>query len=230
MHWLIDFDDTLVNGPITYALQEVFPKFIREHGLPFDVDHFMQVVLQCQEIASQTGNDAVILQELFKAMNWSQDLQNTLLQDVFDHYMPTLFEDAVPFLERLKQEGHTLYIFSNNKHAGDLASQMNLAPYFDDVFTPKSCDVARGKPHLEMWDVLLQRGLFGDLREVTIIGDDPWSEGLFSERCGIQCWILDRMQRFSALYGSKPYRWAANLDEVHVSSLTTSHIIRRGGL
>lgn len=220
MHWLIDFDDTLVNGPITYALQEVFPKFIHEHGLPFDADHFMRVVLQCQEIASQTGNDAVILQELFKAMNWSQDLQNTLLQDVFDHYTPSLFEDAVPFLERLKQEGHTLYILSNNNHAGDFAAQMNLAPYFNDVFTPKSCGVARGKPHLEMWDVLRQRELFGDLREVTIIGDDPWSEGLFSERCGIQCWILDRLSRFSALYDNKPYRWAVSLNDVQVSSLT----------
>src|SRR5688572_9852115 len=146
MNWLIDFDDTLVNGPITYALQEVFPKFIREHDLPFEADHFMQVVLQCQEIASQTGQDAVILQELFKAMNWSESLQNTLLQDVFDNYTPSLFEDAVPFLERLKQEGHTLYILSNNKHAGDFAAQMNLASYFEDVFTPKSCGVSQGKP------------------------------------------------------------------------------------
>src|ERR1700753_4363058 len=152
MNWLIDFDDTLVNGPITYALHEVFPEFIIEHDLPFDAEHFMRVVLQCQEIASQTGNEGVILQELFEAMGWSQDLQNTLLQDVFDHYTPTLFEDSVPFLERLTQEGHTLYILSNNKHAGDIAAQMDLAPYFTDVFTPKSCGVAQGKPYPEIWD------------------------------------------------------------------------------
>jgi FMN phosphatase YigB (HAD superfamily) len=220
MNWLIDFDDTLVNGPITYALHEVFPEFIIEHGLPFDAEHFMRVVLQCQEIASQTGNDAAILQDLFRAMDWSQDLQNTLLQDVFDNYTPTLFDDAVPFLQRLKEDGHTLYILSNNKHAGDIAAQMELDHYFADVFTPKSCGVAQGKPHAEIWDVLRNRGLFRNLQDVTIIGDDPWSEGLFSERCGIQCWILDRLKRFPTLYDTKPYRWAATLDEVHVTSLT----------
>ena len=220
MNWLIDFDDTLVNGPITFALHEVFPEFIIEHDLPFDAEHFMQVVLQCQEIASQTGNDAAILQDLFRAMDWSQDLQNTLLQDVFDHYTPTLFDDAVPFLQRLKEDGHTLYILSNNKHAGDIAAQMELGHYFADVFTPKSCGVPQGKPHPEIWDILRNRGLFRNLQDVTIIGDDPWSEGLFSERCGIQCWILDRLKRFPTLYDTKPYRWAATLDEVHVTSLT----------
>ena len=216
MQWLIDFDDTLVNGPITYALREVFPKFIREHDLSYDETRFMAVVLQCQEIASQTGNDAVILQELFQTMNWSKDLQKTLLQDVFDHYTPSLFADTIPFLDRLKAAGHTLYILSNNNHAAELAAQMDLAPYFSDVFTPELCGVKQGKPHPDIWQVLLETTLFKDLGQVAIVGDDPWSEGLFSERCGMSCWLLDRMNRFSTLYESKPYHWARSLNEVGV--------------
>jgi len=216
MQWLIDFDDTLVNGPITYALREVFPRFIREHDLVYDETRFMAVVLQCQEIASQTGQDAVILQELFQAMNWSEALQSTLLQEVFDHYTPSLFPDTIPFLERLKDRGDTLYILSNNNHAGELAAYMEIAPYFEDVFMPQECGVAQGKPHIDIWQMLLAKSLFGDLHEVTIVGDDPWSEGLFSERCGLLCWLLDRLNRFGTLYESKPYRWVKTLDEVGV--------------
>jgi FMN phosphatase YigB (HAD superfamily) len=217
MNWLIDFDDTLVNGPITYALQQVFPRFIQEHGLPYDPDHFAAVVLQCQEVASQTGNDARILQDLFQAMGWSQDLQHTLLNDVFESYTPSLFDDAVPFLERLKGGGHTLYILSNNNHAPELAAHMNLASYFEDVFTPELCGVKQGKPHKDIWQILLERGLFQHAADTIIIGDDPWSEGLFSERCGLSCWILDRLKRFKALYDQKPYLWATTLYDVEVS-------------
>jgi FMN phosphatase YigB (HAD superfamily) len=216
MNWLIDFDDTLANGPITYALQQVFPRLIQQHGLAYNAEHFAAVVLQCQEIASQTGNDARILQDLFQAMNWPQELQGQLLQEVFDNYKPILFADSVPFLERLTQAGQTLYILSNNNHAGDLATQMNLAPYFQDVFTPKGCGVKQGKPHPDIWEIIQQKGVLADVKNITIVGDDPWSEGLFSERCGLSCWIVDRLTRFEGLHASKAYQWARTLDEIGV--------------
>lgn len=216
MNWLIDFDDTLVSGPITYALNEVFPRFVEQNNLPYDEEKFRALVLQCQEISSQTGEDERLLQELFQAMNWSQDLQHTLIQDVFERYTPVLYADAIPFLERLRQQGHTLYILSNNNHAPELAAQMNIAPYFTDMFTPELCGVKQGKPHADIWRILLQRGVFADATNLTIIGDDPWSEGLFSERCGLTCWILDRLERFGSLYASKPYHWARTLDDVTV--------------
>ena len=42
MRWLIDMDDTLAMGYLTWAVEHVIPSFIREHGLPYEATAFAQ--------------------------------------------------------------------------------------------------------------------------------------------------------------------------------------------
>src|SRR5437763_1744939 len=51
----------------------------------------------------------------------------------------------------------------------------------------------------------------------TIVGDDPWSDGSFADTCQINCWILDRLDRYARLYPGKTYRWVRSLDEITIS-------------
>jgi FMN phosphatase YigB (HAD superfamily) len=205
-----------VVGPVTWALNHVFPKMIREHQLPFDEGKFAEAILTAQQHSNEEMGEMAVVDGLFQTMGWPNTLKKPLVQEVFDNYKPSLFEDTVPFLERMTANGNTVYILSNNNYAPHIAEQLGIAQHFAGIFTPKSCGGVRGKPQRAMWDHLLAQRIVGDHPTdlIGMVGDDPWSDGTFSERCNIPCWIVDRMGRFARLRAEKPYRWAASLAEV----------------
>ncbi|MFQ3566917.1 MAG: HAD family hydrolase [Aggregatilineales bacterium] len=192
--WFIDFDDTLALGPTTWAVQTVLPEMIRRHALPADEHTLTRALLHGQAQAASGLNEMLILDELFDAMGWPDDLKPTLIEAVFERYTPTLFADAIPFLQRLREHKQRVFILSNNNQAPQLAEGLGIVTLVEDVFTPKRCAVSRGKPDRALWDCVLAQ-----LTPTApiIIGDDPWSEGAFAAACEIDCILVDRLDRFA---------------------------------
>jgi FMN phosphatase YigB (HAD superfamily) len=215
--WLLDFDDTLVRGGITWALEVAFPALIRDHRLPFDRARFDQLILAAQERGSLEADPRPILDSLFTDMGWPAALGEQFLQDLITTYRPHVYDDAWTFLGRLNVAGHHAYIVSNNPRSPALAHKLGLADLVVQVLTQSICPGSLPKPDRSLWDhvqTLIEPPVPED--SVAIVGDDPWSDGVFAENCGLSCYIVDRSQRFRAMYGAKNYRWVSSLSEIPV--------------
>ncbi|MEP7288992.1 MAG: HAD family hydrolase [Chloroflexota bacterium] len=217
MHWLIDFDDTLAIGPTTWALSHVFPKMIRDNHLPYDADRFADAVIYGQRQGNQDVSDDVVIDDLFRTMNWPDTLKASLIEQIYKGYQPALFDDARPLLERLAAKSQTIYIVSNNNYAVQIAEQLGIAHYFAGMYTPKTCGGLRAKPQRDMWDYLLSHHEIESGQPVAIVGDDPWSDGAFADECNINCWIVDRMKRFDRLHVEHNYHWVSSLAEIEIA-------------
>ena len=213
-NWYLDFDDTLAVGPITWALQHVFPEMIESNSLPYDEASYTRVMLKAQRLSNEGVDEARILDEMFSRLGWPDHLKLELGQSVYTGYELALFEDTIPFLDYLREQEHTLFIISNNNKAVEHAETLDIAHYFTDILIPERCGAVPGKPDSGMWTHLLT--CYPDLEGEGghFVGDDPWSDGLFAEVCQLQCWIVDRMQRYQTLYTEKPYRWVTSLREL----------------
>ncbi len=213
-HWVIDFDETLASGIITWALDFAFPKLIAEHRLPFDDAVFHAALMDAQERAARRADPRVLLRELFTAMGWSAELELPLMQDVTTNYRPALFDDALPFLEALRGQDQTVFIVSNNPHSVAAVETLGLRPLVADVLTPKSAPNLAPKPDLSLWRLLTARYPEITAETTTIVGDDPWSEGEFAAGCGARCWIVDRKGRFSDRRDLFSVGWVRSLVEL----------------
>lgn len=217
--WLIDFSDTLVTGSKTWAFEHVFPQIIHENALPFDEQAFSDITLAAQQKANETRDDAIVLDEMFARLNWPDHLKGELIRRVFDLYEPQLFEDTIPFLEKLKRANQKLYIVSNTTQAPEIAQRLGIDQYFDDILTPANCEDAEPKPDIALWRCLKDR-LGSDNRQLVdsgiVVGDDPWSDGTFAARSGLSCWIIDRKKRMISLKQQIPVKWAETLLDIAV--------------
>jgi FMN phosphatase YigB (HAD superfamily) len=213
MRWFIDFDDTLASGPMTWALDYVFPQMIQDHRLECDAERFAQAVLHAQERANVDTDAQAILDELFETMHWPHSLQSELEQAIYRNYQPVLFDDVPEFLDRLHATGQPIYIASNNQQAHHWASHLGIAHYFREIFTPAACPP---KPHRGFWDHILTVLPDLDAAAACFIGDDPWSDGVFAEALGVDCWLLDRANRYQSLRTNHPYRWIRSLHEIPI--------------
>lgn len=213
--WLLDFDDTLVRGGITWALEDAFPALIREHGLPFNQARFDRLVLAAQERGSLESDPRPLLNSVFGGMGWPEALGEPFLHTLITNYQPQVFDDAWTFLDRLDAAGHRAYIVSNNPRSPALAHKLGLAERVVQVLTQSICPGSLPKPDRSLWDHV-QTLLDGSVPEggVAIVGDDPWSDGVFAENCGLPCYIVDRGQRFRALHGGKTYHWVRSLLDI----------------
>ncbi len=218
MNWFLDFDDTLALGPLTWAIQTVLPDLIQKNALSYDAAKLDSLVLDTQRDSVQGAKDTDMLDTVFQAMGWPDSLKANLLEKVFDQYTPTLFSDTLPFLQRMSAAGQALYILSNNNHAPQIAKGLGIAQYLTDIFTPKTFALERGKPHPEIWTCISKNC---DVGNAILVGDDPWSDGAFSDACGIRCYIVDRLNRLEMI--SSVYKRVQSLDEITVQS-ALSHV------
>jgi FMN phosphatase YigB (HAD superfamily) len=214
--WLIDFDETLASGGLTWAFQFAFPKFVSRHQLAYDPQRLDQVMLAVQERASQEADPQPLLQELFENMGWPGHLKDQLLDDLMTSYQPALFDDTMPFLKKLRQHHRRVYVVSNNRQSPQYMPLLGLEPYIDGVFTPHTCPGTQPKPHRSLWDYITAHEHGIDPQTTVVIGDDPWSEGAFAEACGLACWIVDRMNRFSTMRDNGDCQWVRSLAEIPV--------------
>ncbi|MCC7208484.1 MAG: HAD family hydrolase [Anaerolineae bacterium] len=213
--WILDFDETLVRAGISWALDDAFPALIREHGLPFDPARFDQLVLEAQERGSLEADPRPIVHSLFEGMGWPTALGNELLHSLMTKYEPQVFEDAWIFLDRLNAAGDRAVVISNNPRSPALAQSLGLAGHVAHILTQGMCPGSLPKPDRSLWDYLqAQSGPPTPGDNVIIVGDDPWSDGVFAENCGLPCYIVDRRGRFRSLCGAKGYRWVRSLLDI----------------
>lgn len=211
MYWVLDFDDTLALGPNTWAFETALPELVEKHHLPFDRDIFESVMLSAQEKANLSDDEDAVVQYMFDSLKWDIALKDELISRVYNDYQPTLFEDTLPFLNQLKAQNDTILIVSNNAYAPYLMEQLGIASYAQSIFTPKSTQKRR-KPYHEMWSDVL--AITGD-DPVYVVGDDPWSDGLFAEgNPQAQAWIIDRLQRYPSLHNQMSYRFVTSLLDI----------------
>lgn len=212
--WIIDFDETLASGNLTWALQYAFPSFIARHQLRHDPQRLHDVMLTMQQAASGVSDPAPLMSRLFEAMEWDPALQEQLLNDIFSNFKPALFEDTLPFLERLNARGDRVLVVSNNPRTHDQVRILPLERYIAGVFTPQSCPGTLPKPDRSLWDYIVAHDEQISSDATTVVGDDPWSEGEFAFVCGLPCWIVDRMDRFGAVTDQPTYRRVQSLLEI----------------
>lgn len=213
LNWFLDFDETLATSPLTWALKYAFPRLIENHQLAYDAARFEQAILVAQERSNQELDPRPVLHALFETLGWSHEYEAPLLHDIMNNYAPELFDDAVPFLEQARARQHRLYLVSNNPMSVRHVEQLGLAAYFDGLYTAKLLN-SPPKPHRGLWDEIVRARPEIQDNPTIIVGDDPWSDGLFAENCGLPCWIIDRMNRFTSLHDSRPYRWAHTLLDI----------------
>lgn len=212
--WFFDFDDTLASAALTWAFDTAIPKLIEQYNLPVEQNHLERELLVAQERWSHDDNFMPILNDLFKEMGWSSELQKAFMKDLQTGYQPRVFEDALDLLRSLAQAGQLVYVISNNVIAPQTAQNLGIAPYVRDIFTPHMFPDAQRKPHPSFWQAILNR--YPSLRTTTpiFIGNNPWTDGAFAEACGISCCIVDRTGRMASLYEGKPYRWVNSLRDI----------------
>ena len=212
--WLLDFDETLASSNITWALQHAFPSFISEHDLEYHPERLGKVLLSLQERASQQYELDLLVHELFERMEWPHHLHSRLMDDLWSNYQPALYDDTLIFLDRLRAKQHHVLVVSNSPRTPDQIQLLGLERYVHQVFTPHTCANTQPKPHLSLWDYILAREVETDPETTVVVGDDPWSDGAFADACGLECWIVDRMNRFTDMHSQKSYRWVGSLLEI----------------
>jgi len=216
LNWLIDFDETLATGSLTWALEEAFPKLMRAHRLPGDGDTLARAVYVAQEQSSQGRDPREILSALFVTMAWPAELARELMTDIMTNYQPRLYADVLPLLTRLRRAGRRVFVLSNNPISPKSVRVLNLEPWIEAVVTPAREAGVRPKPYRDLWDQLTSVEHRISALNTVFIGDDPWVDGRFAEVCGIPCWIVDRPGRLQHLRAGSPYGWVRSLDEIEV--------------
>lgn len=211
MRWLIDFDDTLAIGYMTWAMEHVIPQMIEEFALPYEEETFSRALLHAQKQSNENTDDQRVVNEFFDAIGWDYTYQGVLMQRVYaEGYALQLYPDTEAFLQRLSSDPvNRIFVVSNNPKAPELAAHLGITAYFEAILTPEICG-SQAKPVADMYAYLDAH--YPDTGESVMVGDDPWSDGTFAKTCGMTCWLLDRMDRYAVLYPQEPYRWVKSLD------------------
>lgn len=214
--WLVDFEETLAPGCLTFAINQSIPKFIQQYQLEYDGEHLAKVVLTLQERARQNPGIHLLLVEFFEQMHWPQEARVDFMNDIMADTPPYLFDDAIPFLERFKQKGQRVFIVSNNRSTPENIKITGLETYVEGVFTPFNTPNTQPKPNPSLWEHILNHAPDIEPENVAVVGDDPWSDGAFADTCKLRCWIVDRMNRFSEMRSKTPYFWVTSLLDIPI--------------
>ncbi len=215
--WLIDFDDTLAFGPVTWGLRHALPAFIAAHGLTVDPDALRESVLLAQEQTNHSDDLQPVVRAFFERMNWPASLQQALLESALADYQPRLFDDARPFLAALRAAGHTAIILSNNPRTPDHARALGLDALVDAVTGPHLLPGAGKKPDRSLWERLIVHFPAITAECAVVVGDDPWSDLAFATACALPGWLVDRDDRFGALPLADGARRVRSLAEIPIS-------------
>ncbi|MBL8130310.1 MAG: HAD family hydrolase [Anaerolineae bacterium] len=202
VNWILDFDDTLAVGPMTWAIETLLPEFMQAHKLTIDPALRGSAILRAQAFAARDdANIAQLIDGFVAEVGWkdAEVLKADLQSRVESGFTYRLFDDALPFLQQLAQMGRRVLIMSNNSRAPQLAVELDITYYVQRVLTPDLCFGCSRKPDRSMFDYVrnLEPGL--QIDNTIVVGDDPWSEAAFATNCGLPCIILDRRERYKNL-------------------------------
>ena len=138
MKYYIDFDNTLFNTPklTTTMLTLIANEVLKKHkSLCFD-----NVYSECSHMFNREHCYNIYDLASYFADKYSLDLSvlvknlNSIMLDISDF----LYEDTIPFLKRLKADGHTLYLLShadkNLKYQTVKISGSGISDFFDAFY------------------------------------------------------------------------------------------------
>jgi len=214
-YWFLDCDETLVQSSYSWGMKVAFPNLMERHQLQFDrvkIEHAMNVVLQQ---TSDKSDILTITTAFFKELDWSNDWVNELLDDFRTNFKPSLFDDTIPFLEKLKKQNEVVSVISNNVHATNILKEVSIDAYMDYVITPSICG-CEPKPHISLWNYVKKVIPNIDIQNCIMIGNDKKIDGLFADRCGIHCCIIDRNRNSNTHPQDNKYQWVSSLLEISV--------------
>ncbi|MBK8022534.1 MAG: hypothetical protein IPK19_14165 [Chloroflexi bacterium] len=197
-NWILDFDDTLAIGPITWAIDVLLPEYLLANGLSVDVRTQNRALQRAQQAAAQDYNLTELIDSFVNDLGLpdAMSLKVGMRQKVEASIDYALFDDTIPFLKRLAANRCTVMIISNNNRAPALATLLDIAQYTQRMLTPNICFNCKRKPDRSMFDYAqrLEPRLRAD--NTVVIGDDPWSEADFATACDLPCVIVDRRNRY----------------------------------
>jgi FMN phosphatase YigB (HAD superfamily) len=196
---LLDFDDTLAVGPLTWGIETFLPEVMARHGLTPDRARLDAALLAAQEMSATTYDDSEVLASFLAGMDWPQDLWADLEVGMRFEFTFSLFDDTLPFLQQLRERGVRAFVVSNNDRSPALAAELGIAEHVAGFITPSMQESLRPKPHPSMFDALRERLPDLDPATTVLIGDDPWSDAAFADACDLPCLLVDRARRYRGL-------------------------------
>ena len=214
--WFLDLDETLATSVFSWGVHTAIPRLVKRHQLPFNEAIFNQEILVALKRSAHEFDQTVIGNEFFQSLGWSPTLLHELVDELNTDFKPNIFDDTIPFLEKLQKSNATVSIISNNHSAEKIVTALSIDTYVDHIFTPTQCNDSKPKPHADLWDCV-KKTIDGIEDGMSImIGDDPWADGGFSDRCNLQCWIIDRANRFESVRQNFEYQWVRSLLEIPI--------------
>jgi FMN phosphatase YigB (HAD superfamily) len=196
---LVDFDDTLAVGPITWGIERFLPDVMARHGLTPDRARLDAALLQAQEMSAVAYDNEQVLTNFLASMDWPKELWADLEVGFRFEFAFSLFEDTLPFLRHLRGRGVRTVVVSNNNRSPQLAAELGIAEHLAGFVTPSMHESLRPKPHPSMFGAVRAMWPDLDLTTTVLIGDDPWSDAAFAAACRLPCLLIDRGRRYRAL-------------------------------
>src|SRR5690349_14802700 len=86
--WLLDLDDTLQIGPLSWASIHLFPDLIAQTGIKPDKVTFEAAYERAEEIYRAGGSNDVLGDEFFRMIGWSPDLKPQMMERFKRDYQP----------------------------------------------------------------------------------------------------------------------------------------------
>lgn len=165
MNYYIDFDNTLYNTPL---LTEKMLKALSETIVKLKLFDYDEILKECKFMFNREHiYDIFKLCDFFSQKYNIDDfsLTSSITQTILDGEN-LLFNDTIPFLQKLKDAGHNLFLltncYDNPKYQILKISGSNLVHFFDGIF-------ASTLPKYEL-DINYANGIFIDDRVEDLIG------------------------------------------------------------
>jgi FMN phosphatase YigB (HAD superfamily) len=196
---LVDFDDTLAVGPVTWGIETFLPEVMARHGLAPDRARLDAALIAAQELAAEKFDDDQVLTGFLAEMDWPEELYADLAVGFGFEFAFSLFDETLPFLRWLRERGVRAFVVSNNNRSPRLAEELGIADHLAGFITPSMDESLRPKPDPSMFNAVLAQLPDLDPETTVMIGDDPWSDAGFAAACGLPCLLVDRTRRYRGL-------------------------------
>ena len=142
----------------------------------------------------------------------SDELALTIIQKAWGSFSDQsfmLFDDVLPALGQLKQQGLVLGVISNiDRDLSPACQRLGLAPYLDVIIT--SSGVGSEKPNPPIFMAALQQA-GAEASSAIYVGDQHGTDVLGAQRVGMEGVLLDRYDLFGQTTGCIRIRTLADL-------------------
>lgn len=196
---LLDFDDTLAIGPMTWGTEEFLPDLMARYGLTVDPARLDAALLRAQQSAAARFDESRILDDFLTDLGWPDQVRAELAAAARADFTFRLYPDTVPFLTDLRNRGIRIFVVSNNNRSPRIAAELGIAQHIEAFFTPRMDPTWRPKPDRSLFDAVRAQVAEIGPDNAVMVGDDPWSDGAFAAAVGLPCWIVDRRDRYGSL-------------------------------